>query len=541
MTGIFSNYFKALGNTAQLTTFAQARRRGPGLELLQRVIHNLQSEQLLAAKANDAIGRLPAELLAELRSLQARGETPDRALMEKVKNHVLSGNRLANGEVELLGARDYFALTPFTPTIGQEAWGQDQILAHDASEVRSLIDEGNQALTGNEVSPGMSTAVTGLPAGGIASRAATYARQHPDLVAKLDQLGGLEGLGPDELPPRLLYPIRTDSGIRTLIGLMLQSSDKIGRDLNALIPSLLMIHPQFAEMALARLDKESGGRNEDDLDSIGLFTQSMARRVYLTDREFLSGVDPTGSGDYANALARYDLLRYLADQGFKYLAFSNADEIMWSPNPFMIGIAQRLIRAGYAGIVFVVPNTNNQSGGGAVKKTANPQEQFICEMPCLPANLLSSGKYPLGLNTTFFLFSLPRLAGVSDNLATISPALDLKTTRGRQGGDELALTLESWAYSEFSNPRNRPDNYRVAFIFAPRPGFFTGIKTLEQSHSETIPPELKGDPVYGSLTYERYIQHLANIYPRILSMMTASDPRLMEPLLLSGGSYLLDV
>jgi hypothetical protein len=207
----------------------------------------------------------------------------------------------------------------------------------------------------------------------------------------------------------------------------------------------------------------------------------------------------------------------------------------------MIGIAKRLIEKGYAGIVFVVPNSNNQSGGGAVKRVADPSDRFLCEMPCLPAGELACGKYPLGINTTFYVLSTRALAGVSENLKSLRPALDLKTTRGRNGGDELALTLESWAGYEFTDPLNKPADYRMAFVFAPRAGFFTGVKTLEQSHSDLVPPELKGDPVYGGLTYEKYLRHLANTHRRILQMMTTSDRKLMDPLFMSGGSYLIKI
>ena len=534
MTGIFSGYLNSRGEAARLTTLARARRQGPGLPLLQRVVHNMKSEEILAAKAADAVNRQPEELQARLRTMQASGETPDKALIEEVKRYVLSGNRFPDGEVALLGGDDYFALTPFTPTAGT-AWNQDQILTHDPEEVRSLIDAGNTALAGNLVNPLASTVITGLPAAGIASRAASYAKAHPDLVGKIAALGGLDGLEKDELPPRFLYPLKTDRGTQTLIGLMLQHSRQIGQDLNVLIPSILMLHPRFAELVLARLDKELGGRDENELDSIGLISQSMARRAYLTDQTFINGLDPTGHGDYPNLLAKLDIFNYLVEQGFRYLVFSNADEIMWSPNPFMIGIAERLISQGYAGIVFVVPNTNNQSGGGAVKRVNNPREQFLCEMPCLPADQLADGKYPLGINTTFYVLSLEHLANRTADLSTLSPALDIKTTKGRHGGEELALTLESWAGTEFTR------NLRTAFALAPRAGFFTGVKSLEHSHSDIIPPELRGDPVYGRMTYEKYLQHLAHSYPRILKMMTASDPCLMEKLLLSGGSYLLDM
>lgn len=524
-----------------VTTFRSAIAGGAGRQMLRTPIHNPVSETILRLRSSSAISQIPQNLMREVIDLQISGGNPDKAFMDKIKYNALAQNRLPEGSVDLLSADDYFAITPYTPSIGGRAWRPDQVLANDPEELRALIDFGNLELGRNSDSPGFSSAVVGLPAAGIASRAAAYAKQHPDLVARMAALGGLEGLGADELPPRFLYPIGTNDGAKTLLGLMLRHADIIGKDLSVIIPSLLMLHPNFSDFVLGRLQKEIGSFAPEQQESMALFTQTLARRMYLADQTFLPGQDPTGHGDFPNAMANYALFNYMAEQGSKYFVFSNADEILWSPNPFIIGIAKKLISRGYAGIVFVVPNTNNQSGGGAVKRTDDPSDQFLAEMPVMPASLLKDGKYPLGINTTFYVLDVNRFASVSDNLKKLTPALDIKTTDGRNGGSEIALTLESWAGSEFTNPYNKPEGFRMAFVFAPRAGFFTGIKTLEQSHSDVVPKELEGDSIYGSMSYQKYIAHLANTYPRILQMMTASDLRLMEPLFMSGGSYLLNI
>jgi hypothetical protein len=222
------------------------------------------------------------------------------------------------------------------------------------------------------------------------------------------------------------------------------------------------------------------------------------------------------------------------------LFFANADEFLWTINPTLIGLGKRLIDNGYWDVCFLVPNTNNQPGGGAVKNVAQPHVRKLAENTIMSRDMVSSGQNPLGLYTTFSMLSVDRYRALQDKMTQLSnAALEIKAVKGRHGGLELAANLESWAGCEFSDPNGRPDDFKVAFVFAPRPGFFLGIKTLKQSHSTDVPEELSGHPTYGSMPYERYIQHVANAYPDILRGLISGNQRLAEQLFASGFSYLI--
>ncbi|KAF0135145.1 MAG: Uncharacterized protein FD145_283 [Candidatus Saganbacteria bacterium] len=489
---------------------------------------------LLREKASVALSLIPADLRAKLEEMQKTGTPPSDALIKEIKGHALDGNRFFDADIEPLEPGDLSVLTPYAPTIGDTTWDIDQIIAHDTDELRSLIDEGNSELANNQVDLNTSTAVVGLPAAGVASRAAKWiaeSKGHEEIARKIMEMAG----STSTIPPRYLYPIATEYGIETLIGIMLKAGHMIGKNLGASISTLTMLNYLFIDEVIDTLGPELSRLPDFSFENIGLFTQSVSRRLFLTDLQPNNTLNPTGHGDFPNALARFKFYSYLKARGIKYFVFSNADEFLWSPNGLVIGMAKKFISQGYAGIAILVPNTNGQSGGGPVKKKNNPNYHFLCEEPCQAKSQLN--KRLVGLNTTFYVMDIDFLLAYETNLQTLSPALDIKTTAGRNGGQEVVIALESWAGSEFSHPHNSNHPLGLRMLFFPRAGVFTGIKSLEQSHSDKIPPEIASTQF--EMTYEKYIQHMANKVPVVRKAIIHQDKNVAELLFKNDYSYLI--
>ncbi|OGC33777.1 hypothetical protein A2311_06215 [candidate division WOR-1 bacterium RIFOXYB2_FULL_48_7] len=533
---------------------------------------NLASGKRLYALADKALADLkathPAEL-GRLVDLQSEGITPDKEALPGTKERelanlqailrvaALQGNRLPEGSVSFLDHADYFVPTPHTPPltsasatftgsdgkplIATHPWQDFQFLMRSPEDILSLAEEGVAELTSNTKKPNLGTVSLGLPIAGTASRALEFASAHPELVERIRLLGGLDGLKEGELPPRYLYPVQTNAGIKTLVGIMLENAARLGRELGVIIPSILMMNNSNAHQVIHRLfGQELAHWSPEELDSSIIFTQSVAGRYYFSDLADITGqYFPTGHSDFPHLMATYRLYNFLHDQGIKYLYFGNADEIFWNIDPVMLAIAKRLIGQGYAGLTVVVPNSNNQPAGGAVKNSQDPNDQYLLENPRMPASMVSGGRYPLTLNTTFYIYSIERLMQITENLLTITPGLEVKPVKGRRGGIELSFSMEGWAGCEFSDPHHKPTGYRSAFALFPRAFVFTGVKSLLQSHSDAIPPEFAGLPGLEHMTYEMYQRHGANTYSEIIRRLVAGDRATAEALFASGYSYYL--
>ena len=525
-----------------LTTLARAARRGSGLATLRQVRHHMRADEIARESLSSALANLPPAAFARLQEMQRQG-TADRPFFDtEVRPALLNVNRLSADQIELLPPEAYFALTPHVPhpkAKSGERWGQDQVLVNSPDELRQATDEGNAILA-------RSQCAMGLPAAGVASRAADIFNSRPDLVGIMHylvgHLEGLDGLEPGTFPPRFLYPVASDRGIITLLGMMLENLDTIGREYNVIIPSLLMLHPEMAEHVLGRLAPKIWKWSQDQQESVLLWAQSMSKWFYVADQAPVAGLRPNGHGEHPRMLAEQRIFNFLAEKGINYYFFGNADEIMFSPNPILVGIAKRLIQKGYAGIVFVVENPNNQAGGGPVRHKDRPDNAHLIENPAMPREFVAGGIYPPCINTLSMIFDTRRLAAVSPNLAEHTTLLlEAKAFEGRHGAVELVARAEGHAGTEMTDPYKKPEDWRIAFVYISRPGFFTGIKTPAHVYDQTTPPELVGDETFGRMSYATYIRHLVNTYPQILRAMADRDSRIIEQIFLRGGSYLLPI
>ncbi len=465
-------------------------------------------------------------------------QTPWKAMhtiIEEATKGLLCRNRSMFGRIEPLAMTDYFALTPNTPRLAGGEWDPGQVLIHSPSELLDYTRLGISEMQGNPIHGDLSSVAMGFPIAGEASRALAFAMANPGLVERIRNLGGLEGLEDGHLPPRFLYPIATESGPRSLFSLMLNNFVSAGSDLGLSSLTLSMLNSKSSDLVFAKLSKDLRRLGEDQLKAMLGFVQSSSPRLYMADGELTDDLFVTGHGDFSNSLSRLGLISLMGSLGIGYFLFGNADEFMWGGDPTFIGIAKTLFDQGYSGMVVVVPNSNQMRGGGPVKETENPSNKFLCETPCLPEG---SG-IPLGINTTFYAFSVPKLASVEENLLTLQMALDVKTAPGRKGGLEAVLCAESWAGSELTNPSNRPDDYKIAFVFAPRPGVFLGIKTLEHSHSDNIPPEIAEDPRFGNMSYFKMVPHMANLFPQVIGELISGDTGTARAVFDAGYSYLI--
>jgi hypothetical protein len=535
---------------AQFTTLRTPLTSG-NLGLLKTPVDSTEAKRPVLSKrmTKAAAGITSSDLSAAL-ALAEKGIKPSDIdpkseagqldlLYKKIAADCQMVNRPATGTMAFATAGDYFALTPNTPRVGGEAWKDVQVLMHTPEELLATTQRGIDAMKGDSEKGGLSTAAFGLPVAGEASRAKKFADAHPELVERIAALGGLEGLEKDELPPRFLYPIKTDSGTRTLFGLMLKNfldtskSGSIGR----LSLAINMFNSKSSNLVMDRMRKEGlSSLTKAQMDLMLGFVQSSAPRMFLSDMAETSDPYSTGHGDYPNALATADMYRTLEAMGIKYFIFANSDEFLWGADPTMIGVADRLIKKGYDGIVMVVPNSNNQAGGGVIRPLLAPNSSFrLEESMCLPANLSDGITNPSAVNTTFYILSTRALANATTKFLTQAPGLDIKTTDER-GLTEQVGCLETWAGTEFTR------NLKCAFVMAPRAGYFLGIKTLEHSHSDNVPPELKDfpNPRFANWSYERVVKYLANTYPDLLQRLMAGDKTVAYEIWRNGYSYLAD-
>ncbi len=483
------------------------------------------------------------EILPRVTDMEAQGVIPDAAAMEdspqrvladfhsELKGILLAASRRPAGSLAFLGPDRYFTLTPNSPTIQGTPWEAKQILSHTAGEYADHVKEGMRELQGNSVSPWLSSAAIGLPPAGESSRAVDFFLKHREIVQRIIPLGGLEGVAENDLPPRYLYPIQTEAGPRTLLGMMMDNFAATQRAAGKTAVSMCMLNAKSVEHTAGRLHRDLGMWGQADSDNLFGFIQPSSPRMYLGTMDFTSKFFSTGHGDYSMMLARYNAYRAMKDAGVKYLVFGNADEFLYGADPAVIGYAKHLFQKGFNMLGFVVPNSNNQLGGGAVYETAHPDNQSLCEATVLPADLVASGKNPSSINTTFYIMSTEALADATEQLQTLDSAIDIKNLSGRIGA-----CIDSWAGSEWST-RLRP-----AFVLAPRAGFFLGVKSLQHTHSDDIPPELSSHPLGAThrMSYQNFVMHMANTFPKVIRAMIGGDMKVTEAVFNMGGSYFID-
>jgi len=533
---------------AQFTTLRAPLRTGNLGVLANPIISTEAKRPVLTSIMEKALTRRDPSDVAAAAELEGKGIVPSDAdpksdegklatLQKRIAAACQMVNRPAAGTMAFATAGDYFALTPNTPRVGGEAWRDVQVLMHSPEELLETTRHGIALMKGDSEEGGLSTAAFGLPVAGEASRAQKFAAEHPELIARINELGGLKGLEQGGIPPRFLYPISTANGPRTLFGMMLENFLDTSNSLGRLSLSINMFNAKSSDLVIDCMKREGfGDISDEQLDLLLGFVQSSAPRMFLSDMAETKELFSTGHGDYPNTLATADMYKTMEAMGINYFIFANSDEFLWGADPTMIGLADRLIKMGYDGMVMVVPNSNNQPGGGATRHLLRPSSSFrLCESMCLPANLSDGITNPSAVNTTFYILGTKALASKTAQFLTTAPGLDIKTTKER-GRTEQVGCLETWAGNEFTN------NLNCAFVMAPRAGYFLGIKTLEHSHSDKIPPELANFPNsrFADWSYERVVKYLANTYPDLLQRLMAGDKTVAYEIWRNGYSYLAD-
>ncbi len=526
---------------SRFTTFSQAMHRGPGLQVLTNIFHDKALDGLTQARMQQAIGRVAPKDLETLRDCQIKKASPEPALVARVREALIGVNVDANNPVALLDDADMIGLTAATLRPNRTAWGRDASVVRGLEEMPEVINAGNRILSHNEVA-------FGTPAAGMASRAAKEVTGSPALRAILEYLGAMEGLAKDDLPPRYLYPVATNRGMKSLLGLMLENLHTIGHEVGSSIPALLMFHPEFAEFVVGRLSNELRGTwNDHDRENILIGPQSLSQRFYLADQSPMPGLHPGGHCEHPRMFATANVFQHLVENGYKYYFFSNADEPVYAPNPFLVGVADRLLYGNTLGepqdaVVFLTENTTGQEGGGGFKSVNHPGQKMLREALALEKELRTA---PKPINTLFVAARTDSLARVSSYLQTVTLMLESKETVGRESTQaapytEMMVSTEGHSGTEMTRPTGFDGDFKVTFVYASRAGFFNGIKKPSDMYdTNTVPLELKGDPIFGNFSRAQYVRYQADTYPSVLRGLIRLDQRIMEEVYNRGGSFLV--
>ncbi|MCX5749775.1 MAG: hypothetical protein NTZ10_05995 [Candidatus Saganbacteria bacterium] len=513
-------------------TFRQPINDTGKADMLRALISGLFDQNASARELLPGIREMEAQSV--IPSLDAMEDTPQRVLAtrhDELKAIVLASSRRPAGSLAFLGPESYFTLTPHTPPIKGHTWEPKQILAHSAQELAGLTRDGIEELKSNSVNPRLSTVAMGFPSAGESSRAIDFVLKHPDIVGRIRPLGGLNGVNEGDLPPRYLYPIETNSGPRTLLGLMMDNFAATQRTLERTALTLCMLNSKSVGFTADRLKTDLAGWSQPEIDNLFGFVQPSSSRMFLGTLDFTDKLFSTGHGDFSMMLSLYNAYKAMSESGIKYFQYGNCDEFLYGADPTVIGMAKHLFGKGYNMLVFVAPNSNNQLGGGAVRETSNPERQFLCEGTVLPADMVSTKQNPSSVNTTFYVMSTAALAEATDSLGELDAAIDIKML-----GPRIGACIDSWAGSEWTG-RLKP-----AFVLAPRSGFFLGVKSLQHTHSDDIPPELSLHPLGVShrMSYHDFVRHMANTFPNVIAAMIAGDSKVTEAVFNMGGSYFID-
>ena len=414
------------------------------------------------------------------------------------KNALEMPNRYEDGSMEVVSSADLYQMSDFYDSPAQ-------ILARAA--------QGRRLLRANRKNRALGTAARGTPCGGASARAAAWTRRHPEVAARF---------GLTEDTPRPLFKV----GPRTLLHHTLAFSRHIAREVDRIFPNILMTNSQIAGQILDDVRLNWNNFTADELDSTLLFNQIVLPRMWVDGRATIKGkLYPAGHGDFPYLLARHGLVQALAQQGIRYLFFSNADEWLWQPDPVMVSIARELFQKKHHMVIIGTRNINNQFGGGFVRKRGG--QRSLVETPRLPWNIVQQGQAPLLLNTTFYVIDVAYLARRQQELMEVDKSLVVKEVPGRKKGTvEQILGVDSWAgdvFAELLNPAfiQWP---RLNFLGIKDAGFISGRDTLH---------------ALGCRSYLHYVSESVATFPTTMSRLLSGDPGVAEELFRSGYSYLL--
>jgi UDP-N-acetylglucosamine pyrophosphorylase len=318
--------------------------------------------------------------------------------------------------------------------------------------------------------------------------------------------------------PKFLYPL----GGRNLAQIALENSMLVGSALGVEIPNIVMTNSEIAERMVTIFRASASGWTQEQRRNTLMFNQVVMPRIWVEDGVVEnSQLFPAGHGDFPYLMAQLNLAEALKAAGVEFVVFSNGDEFMWGPDPVLIDVARELKEQGYGMLSVVVPNTNNQKGGGAVKDAAG--RQMLVETPRLPWEIMASGQAPLGLNTTFYILSVDHLVAAKQALMNVPKSLDVKTMP-RGGRTEQVIGVDSWAGDVFSallNPR---------FLWWERLNFL-GVKTPDHV--------IGSSPVgfLGGRTYAGYLRESAEKYGRVMRGLIEGNLSIAAQLVANGYQY----
>ena len=468
-------------NKHNISTALQVRRSRRGVPLpLKEAIRDEELEQWFLSEAMERLSSLP-----------------EGCTGKKRKNALEQPNRYADGSMEVVSPADLHQMSDFYDS---------------PEEILQRAAQGRRLLRSNKQNPLLGTAARGVPCGGAGARAAAWARRHPQVVARF---------GLTEDTPRLLYRV----GSRTLLHHTLAFSRHIARHVGRVFPNVLMTNSQVAAQVVDTIRDQWNGFTADELDSTLLFNQIVLPRMWVEDRKLIEGkLYPAGHGDFPFLLARYDLVQALAEQGVRYLFFSNADEWLWQPDPVMVSIARELFSQKHHMVIIGTRNINNQFGGGFVKMADG--RRSLVETPRLPWDLVKQGQAPLLLNTTFYVIDVRYLARRQRALMKVKKSLVVKEVPARKKGRvEQILGVDSWAgdvFAELLNPAfiQWP---RLNFLGIKNAGFITGRDTLH---------------ALGCRSYLHYVSEAVTTFPNTMNRLLSGDRKVAEELFNSGYSYM---
>ncbi len=424
------------------------------------------------------------------------GLAKDASFQDK-QNKLEMPNRCPNGSMRPIALNELLQMKHFITS---------------PTDVLNRARQGQELLSRNARHDSLGAAARGVPGGGASSRAAKWTRLNPDIAARF---------GLTETTPRPLFRV----GQKTLIQHTLNFSQHIARRLGKIFPNIVMTNSENVNLFLDTIKKDWDDWTREELENTILFNQIVLPRMWVEDQQLdTSKLYPAGHGDYAYLLAKYGMVKTLRDLGVRYFVFSNADEWLWQADPVMISIAQELFDQGHHMVIIGTENTNNQFGGGFVKKTDGTQS--LVETPRLPWDIVESGKAPVALNTTFYMIDVNSLADHEEKLLHVEKSLVVKEVPGRTSSEvEQIIGVDSWAGDVFAAVLN------PAFIQWPRLNFL-GIKDGGFITGNTPIPELEGR------TYAHYMNETIEVYPALIDRLMMGDKDLAKRLCETGYCYI---
>ncbi|MBF0105056.1 MAG: UTP--glucose-1-phosphate uridylyltransferase [Deltaproteobacteria bacterium] len=479
-TTFIDHLFKQRSNRDVIATAAEIKKT-PGTP--KQLLHAIKSSELEDWLKKEALTRLSS--------------LPDGLNPQEKKDLLEMANRYPDGSMEMIALNDLNKMSQFV------------------NSPKDLLDRARQGfslLKNNTTCQDLGTVARGVPGGGASSRAAKWTRLNPETARKF---------GLTEQTPRPLFYVQN----KTLLQHTLDFSRFIAQKAGVVFPNIIMTNSENVSLLLDTIRTDWTDHTPAELANTILFNQIVLPRLWVEDGQTTKDkLYPAGHGDYPFLMAKYGIANALRQSGIRYFVFSNADEWLWQADPVMISIADELFHRGHHMIIIGTKNTNNQFGGGFVRKQDGTLS--LVETPRLPWSVVKKGEAPVAINTTFYLVDVEYLASHENKLLEVEKSLVVKEVPARQKtGIEQIIGVDSWAGDCFAAVLN------PVFIEWPRLNFL-GIKDGGFISGTEILTEL------GNRSYQQYVNEAIVSYPRVMNDLINGDTASAQRLLSSGYSYL---